>query len=90
MVPEELPFEPNTEFSSKLHELVMSMAEEMGISVLNISQVQWKDIYYLKTVPYESMLTFNYNAKGMYSSVMPQSTGGTEDGLLKALCEKIQ
>lgn len=90
MVPEELPFEPNTEFSSKLHELVMSMAEEMGISVLNISQVQWKDIYYLKTAPYESMLTFNYNAKGLYSSVSPQSTGGKEDQLLKVFCEKIQ
>ena len=90
MIPEESPFIPNTEFSSKLHDLVMSMVKEMGISVLNISQVQWKDIYYLKTTPYESMLTFNYNLKGMYSSIKPQSTGGTEDKLLKAFCEKIQ
>jgi hypothetical protein len=90
MVPEELPFEPDTEFSSKLHEYVMSMAVEMGVSVLNISQAQWKDIYYLKTTPYESLLTFNYNIKGMYSSVSPQSTGGTEDKLLQAFCERIQ
>ena len=90
MVPEELPFEPKTEFASKLHELVMGMAEEIGIKVLNISQVQWKDIYYLKTTPYESMLTFNYNIKGLYSSVTPQSTGGKEDKLLQAFCEKIQ
>ena len=90
LVPEELPFEPSTGFSAKLHELVMGMAEEMRIKVLNISQVQWKDIYYLKTTPYESMLTFNYNNKGMYSSAFPQSTGGAEDKLLKAFCEKIQ
>lgn len=90
MVPETLPFEPNTEFSAKLHELVLSMAEEMGISILNISQVQWKDVYYLKTTPYESMLSFTYNGKGIYSSVTPQSTGGNEDTLLQAFCDKIK
>lgn len=90
LVPEELHFEPNTEFSLKLHDLVMSMAGEMGVKLLNIIQVQWKDIYYFKTTPYESVLTFNYNAKGSYSSATPQSTGGTEDELLKAFCKKIQ
>lgn len=90
MVPETLPFEPNTEFSAKLHELVLSMAEEMGISILNISHVQWKDVYYLKTTPYESMLSFTYNGKGIYSSVTPQSTGGNEDALLQAFCDKIK
>lgn len=90
MIPGELLFEPKNDFATKLHELVMAMSEEMGISVLNIGQLPWKDIYYLKTTPYESMLTFNYNAKGIYSSVMPQSTGGTEDELLKAFSEKIQ
>ena len=90
LIPDDLTFERSTEFSMKLHELVMAAANELGIDVLNINQVQWKDIYYLKTTPYESMLTFNYNGKGMYSSVTPQSTGGTEDTLLKAFCEKIQ
>lgn len=90
IVPEELPFEPKTEFAPKLHELVIATAKELGIRVLNICQEQWKDIYYLKTTPYESALVFFYNAKGMYSSVTPQSTGGAEDKLLQAFCEKIQ
>lgn len=90
MIPEELPFEPKTEFAPKLHELVIDIANELGIRLMNICQEQWKDIYYLKTAPYESALSFSYNAKGKYSSVTPQSTGGTEDKLLQAFCDKIQ
>ncbi len=90
MIPEELAFEPRTEFASKLHELIVATAKEIGIQVLNIRQEQWRDIYYLKTTPYESTLIFFYNSKGMYSSVTPQSTGGLEDELLKAFCEKIK
>ena len=90
LIPKELPFEPKTEFASKLHELVMSIADELSITILNIRQEQWKDIYYLKTHPYVSTVSFNYNAKGMYSSVTPQSTGGEEDLLLKTFCEKLQ
>ena len=89
-IPDELPFEPKTEFAPKLHELVMATANELGIRVMNICQEQWKDVYYLKTTPYESVLSFFYNSKGLYSSVTPQSTGGAEDKLLQAFCEKIQ
>jgi hypothetical protein len=88
-IPDELSFEPKTEFAPKLHELVVATANELGIRVINICQEQWKDIYYLKTTPYESVLSFFYNAKGVYSSVTPQSTGGSEDKLLKTFCEKI-
>lgn len=90
LISKELTFQPKTEFAKKLHEFVLSTAKELNIPIINIRQSQWKDIYYLKTTPYESMLTFNYNAKGMYSSVTPQSTGGNEDALLKAFCSKIQ
>ncbi len=90
LIPDELPFQPKTEFASKLHEYVMDTSKELSIPVFNIVQAQWKDIYYLKTAPYVSVLTFNYNSKGMYSSVMPQSTGAADDLLLKAFCEKIQ
>ena len=90
IIPDELPFEPKTAFAPILHDLVVATAQELGIRVLNICQEQWKDIYYLKTTPYESAVTFNYNAKGMYSSVTPQSTGGNEDALLKEFCTKIQ
>ena len=89
-IPDELPFEPKTEFAPKLHELVMATANELGIRVMNICQEQWKDVYYLKTTPYESVLSFFYNSKGLYSSVTPQSTGGAEDKLLQAFCGKIQ
>jgi hypothetical protein len=89
-IPDELPFEPKTEFAPKLHELVMATANELGIRVMNICQEQWNDVYYLKTTPYESVLSFFYNSKGLYSSVTPQSTGGAEDKLLQAFCEKIQ
>jgi len=88
-IPDELPFEPKTEFAPKLHELVIAITNELGIRVMNICQEQWKDIYILKTTPYESAISFFYNGKGMYSSVTPQSTGGADDKLLKAFCEKL-
>ena len=90
LIPEKMPFEPKTDFALILHEFVLDLVNELGVSVLNIRQENWKDIYYLRTAPFESMLTFSYNAKGMYSSVFPQSTGGTEDNLLRIICEKIQ
>lgn len=90
LVPDELFFNPQTTFAETLHKLVIDIASELSIPVLNIKQEQWKDIYYFSTTPYKSSITFCYNAKGIYSSAMPQSTGGTNDELLKAFCAKIQ
>ena len=90
LVPDELSFILQTTFAETLHKLVIDIASELGIPVLNIKQEQWKDIYYFSTTPYKSSITFCYNARGLYSSAMPQSTGGTNDELLKAFCAKIQ
>ncbi|MBR6092325.1 MAG: AAA family ATPase [Bacteroidales bacterium] len=90
LLPTELPFEAKTDFATKLHDLVVDAVSDLGLSIINVRQEQWKDIYYIKTTPYESMLTFSYNSKGMYSSLNPQSTGGANDILLKALCAKFQ
>lgn len=89
-IPDKLPYKPNGDFASILHESIVEIADELGISILNICQERWKDIYYFKTTPYESSLTFNYNAKNVYSSAIPQSTGGVEDKLLEIFCEKIR
>lgn len=90
LLPDILPFEPKSDFAKQLNDFVLDTALELGITVQNIKQEQWKDIYYLKTTPYESAITFCYNAKGIYSSVMPQSTGGANDEMLKEFCDKIQ
>ena len=88
-VPDQLPFEPKTDFAIRLHEHILDVANELGIMVLNVTQEQWRDVYHLLTKPFVSVVGFNYNGKGMYSSVVPQSSGGNEDELLKAFCDRL-
>lgn len=89
MVPDKLPFKPRTSFAIQLHEHIMDIAEDLGIVVLNVTQEQWKDVYHLLTGPFTSVVGFSYNSKGMYSSVLPQSSGGDNDQLLKAFCDRL-
>ena len=89
LVPDTIIFRPEKDFEKKLYNLVSDTASELGIPILNVIKEPWRIIFYLKTAPYTSAMTFSYNSKDVVSSVMPQSTGGESDTLLQLFCEKI-
>lgn len=89
LIPEDLNYQPQTDFSQKLYEFVCDITSELNIPILNIRNEQWKDTYVLRTAPYESMIGFYYDSKGKYSTITSHSTGGIDDLVLKEFLNKF-
>lgn len=90
LIPEEPDFIFDSEFSKILYEHIREIATSMNISILNIKHEPWKEIYYFRTNPYESAVSFFYDKKGVYSTISPLSTGGEADELLNQLLDTFR
>ena len=90
LVPENLNYVPDTDFSKELYDNIVEMTSELNVPIFNVRNELWKDVYYLKTAPYESIVAFSYNSDGFYSTITAQSTGGVEDTLLESILNKFR
>lgn len=90
LIPENLNYHPQNDFSQKLHEFVLEITSELNVPILNIFCEQWKNIYVLRTLPYESIISFFYNSKGKYTTITSNSTGGVDDSLLMEILNRFK
>lgn len=90
LVPENMNYTPNTNFSKELYDNIVEITSEFNVPIFNVRNELWKDVYYLKTTPYESIVAFSYNSEGFYTTITAQSTGGVEDTLLECILNKFR
>ena len=89
LIPDTIDFHPHSEASRLLHNHVASVAKELDITITDIRQESYHDIYYFKTNASAALITFYYNNKGFYTTAVPMSANGEQDSKLKQLCENL-
>jgi hypothetical protein len=88
-MPGEIPFStPNRPFAQKLHGQILSVLDELGIQLLDVTQEQYHDTYHLKTDGWAKVEMW-YNDKGSYTYMKPISSLGTEDEKLNQFRSKF-
>ena len=85
----EYSFVPKFDFQAQMHAHIVDVVNECGLSLMNVVQNQWDDIYYIATDADTASVKFYYNAKGVYTHAIPSSTLGTEDCKLKKLIDSL-
>ena len=85
----EFTFTPKFDFQAQMHAHIVDVVNECGLSLMNVVQNQWDDIYYIATDADTASVKFYYNAKGVYTHAIPSSTLGTEDCKLKKLIDSL-
>lgn len=82
-------FIPKFDFQAQMHTHIVDVVNECGLSLMNVVQNQWDDIYYIATDADTASVKFYYNAKGVYTHAIPSSTLGAEDYKLKKLIDNL-
>ena len=85
----EYTFVPKFDFQAQMHAHIVDVVNECGLSLMNVVQNQWDDIYYIATDADTASVKFYYNAKGVYTHAIPSSTLGVEDCKLKKLIDNL-
>lgn len=82
-IPPDVPFSsPDRPFAEKLVSFVRSQIEETGISLLNITQGQYQDVFHLKTDGVAQVALY-YTSKGNYTYMRLLSSLGPMDAKLQ-------
>ena len=85
-----IEYNPENESLSMLKSKMMSLCEEIGITILSIESANWQTAYFLRTSDCNSVVRFYYNAKGEITSAEPLSEKGDADAKLNQLVERIK
>ena len=81
-------FEDDSKVGRLLYETIKKLTDELGIQIVNIQSFPWHYTYHLLTDG-QAVVEFWYNAKDQISSMKPLSNLGSDDELLKKLCENF-
>ena len=71
------------------HEL-KEIFDELNVVLTNVIQEPWKDEYFFLTQRAQASLSFHYNKKNIFTSVVPQSTKGEEDTQLQQIVTRLK
>ena len=85
----EFTFVPKFDFQAQMHAHIVDVVNECGLSLMNVVQNQWDDIYYIATDADTASIKFYYNTKGVYTHAIPSSTLGIEDCKLQKLIDSL-
>ena len=88
-IPDAIPFScPGRPFAEKLVSFMVSLFDELGINLLDITQENYQDVFHVKTDGY-AKICFYYTDKGNYSYLRLISSLGDADEKLSALRQKF-
>ena len=88
-VPDDVPYSNNERpFAEKLTEYLRTIFDELGITLLDITQEQYQDVFHLKTDGFAKLI-FTYAKKGNYTYLKLISSIGEEDKKLEALRQRF-
>ena len=73
-----------------LHAHMISLCDELGITITNVVDKQWKIVYYMKASGDYASLAFSYNKQGFVNYGMPLSDIGQYDVKLQRLIDKLK
>lgn len=73
-----------------LFQKVVSLCDEIGITLTNVCEADYKVYYYMKASGGYASLTFNYNAKGFINYATPLSDIGAADEKLQKLIDLLK
>ena len=85
-----IEYNPECESLSMLKSKIMSLCEEIGITVISIESRNWQAAYFMKTSGCNSVMRFYYNARGEITRAEPLSEKGDADAKLNQLVERIK
>ncbi len=83
LLTDEIPFSTKFPFQNRLHEHISNIAREMEIRIVDITQRQWSDVYFLETDSSFCSIEFFYNSKHIYTYAQPISAKSVDDEFLK-------
>ena len=83
-------YRPAQQSLKTLHARMVSLCDEIGITITNVVDKQWKLVYYMKASGIYASLTFNYNKKGSINYGSPLSDFGQDDVKLQQLIDKLK
>ena len=69
---------------------IVSLCDEIGITLTNVCEADYKVFYYMKTTSVFASLTFNYNSKGFINFASPLSEIGDADEKLQKLIDSLK
>lgn len=75
--------------ADKLYEWVCRKTTGLGMTIFNISRMQFLDRYYMTNGQDYEVVSFTYNGKMQYTQCALQSTSGSEDEPLSAFRDEI-
>lgn len=81
---------PELESLQLLHSHMVSLCDEIGITITNVVARKYQVAYYLKTTGTFASLSFFYDSRGFITYGNPLSDIGTADAKLKQLIDKLQ
>lgn len=90
LIPDSLKFEYKFDFQKELHDYFITILKDLEITLLNVSQLQWSDRYFVITEAECAYIEFSFNKKKFYSSATLKSTLGEKDGLLVEISKILE
>lgn len=90
ILPEKIPFNPKFNFQKDLHQYFLEILAEGNLSLTNIVQKEWSDLYFLRTKAECAVIEFCFNKQHMYTAAMPKSTLGADDEKLQHVVRKLR
>ena len=90
LLPDKIPFSPRSPAQQQLYEHLLSLLEEHELSLTNIVQREWSDVYFFKTQADCAGIEFFFNRNYVFTKAIPKSTQGKEDKELQAIIADLQ
>ena len=85
----EVNYQPTNAVLTGLHHKVVSLSDELGITITNILCHEWDVVYCFATSGKFSHIKFYFNNKYAVTSAMPASDLGENDTLLNKLIQRL-
>lgn len=85
-----IEYTPKYESLASLHDMIVSLCEEMGTSLLSVEEANWQVAFFLKTSGHNSVIRFYYNKEGNITRAEPSSEMGKDDKDLQQLITKLE
>lgn len=84
-----IDYQPSLESLNVLYHRMISLCDELGITLTNVVEENYKVAYFMKASGNFASLTFFFNAKGFINYAAPLSDVGEEDEKLVQLIHKL-
>lgn len=85
-----IEYTPSTDSLKGLYAKIVSLCDELGIVLTNVTERPWMVVYYMRASGKYASLSFSFNSKGYITRCQAVSDLGPEDSKLAQLIERLK